>query len=49
MAQEYLSDRRLTRLIKNTAILGEPDIISIRQIKSSTGFFSRDKKIEDLR
>lgn len=45
-ADEALSQSRLTRLAKSPCILGEPDIICIRQVKLSNTIFSQ-KKVED--
>lgn len=44
---ELISQGRITRLAQSSCLLGEPDIISIKQIKSTSSLFSRDKKIED--
>lgn len=46
---ESISTTRLQRLGQGRAILGEPDIISIRQTRSSPGsFFQKEKKQEDV-
>jgi hypothetical protein len=39
---------RINRLLNTKCLLGEPDIISIKQIKSTSSLFNRDKKIEDI-
>lgn len=44
---ESITNNRLSRLALNKCLLGEPDIICIKQIKSSSSFFNKDKKIED--
>lgn len=45
-ADETLCQARLTRLANSPCILGEPDIISIRQTKISNAIFTQ-KKVED--
>lgn len=45
-ADETLSQGRLARLAKSPCVLGEPDIICIRQVKLSNAIFSQ-KKVED--
>lgn len=39
--QESIINQRLNRVKLTTCILGEPDIISIKQTKYSTNFFNK--------
>lgn len=48
MQGETISTQRIIRLYHSKCLLGEPDIISIRQIKHSSSIFGKDKKVEDL-
>jgi hypothetical protein len=47
MASESIAHHRLARLSLGGCLLGEPDLISIRQTKVSTSFFKQEKRIED--
>jgi hypothetical protein len=38
----------LARLALGTCLLGEPDLICVRQAKLSTNFFKQEKRIEDV-
>jgi ATP-dependent helicase YprA (DUF1998 family) len=45
---ESIINHRIVRLTSSTCLLGEPDIISIRQTKYSSNFFNKEKRIDDL-
>lgn len=47
MSSESITHHRLSRLSLGSCLLGEPDLISIRQTKVSTNFFKQEKRIED--
>lgn len=47
MASESITHHRLARLALGSCLLGEPDLISIRQTKLSSNFFKQEKRIED--
>ena len=46
--RESISVGRIERLAQSRCLLGEPDIISIRQIKTSSSLFGKEKRVEDL-
>ena len=48
MESVHISNTRINRLAHTKCLLGEPDIISIKQTKYSNSLFGKDKKIEDL-